>query len=77
MRIFSLALGLAETYFDRSIDNHFATLPMNYYPVPREAALPGQLRAGAHSDFGSLTILALDDAPGGLQVKARDGSWRM
>ena len=29
------------------------------------------LRAGEHSDFGSLTILALDDAPGGLQVKAR------
>lgn len=76
MRIFSLALGLAETYFDRSIDNHFATLPMNYYPVPCETALPGQLRAGAHSDFGSLTILALDDAPGGLQVKARDGSWQ-
>jgi isopenicillin N synthase-like dioxygenase len=76
MRIFALALGLAETYFDASIDNHFATLPMNYYPAPHGAPLPGQLRAGEHSDFGSLTILALDDAPGGLQVKMRGGGWQ-
>ena len=76
MRIFALALELDETRFDAAIDNHFATLPMNYYPEPREAPLPGQLRAGEHSDFGSLTILALDDAPGGLQVKSPDGTWR-
>ena len=76
MRIFALALELDEVFFDGSIDNHFATLPMNYYPAPQEAPLPGQLRAGEHSDFGSLTILALDDAPGGLQVKARDGTWQ-
>ena len=76
MRIFALALGLPETWFDASIDNHFATLPMNYYPVAAAPPLPGQLRAGAHSDFGSLTILALDDTPGGLQVKLRDGSWQ-
>ncbi|MBV9860209.1 MAG: isopenicillin N synthase family oxygenase [Alphaproteobacteria bacterium] len=75
MRVFALALGLEETYFDSRIDNHFATLPLNHYPEPQEAPLPGQLRAGEHSDFGSLTILALDDAPGGLQVKQRDGSW--
>jgi len=76
MRLFALALDLEETYFDTRIDNHFATLPLNHYPEPREAPLPGQLRAGAHSDFGSLTILALDDAPGGLQIMSRDGSWR-
>ena len=76
MRIFALALDINETYFDSRIDNHFATLPLNHYPEPREAPLPGQLRAGAHSDFGSLTILALDDAPGGLQVRSRDGSWQ-
>lgn len=76
MRIFALALELDETYFDRTIDNHFATLPLNHYPAPSAAPLPGQLRAGEHSDFGSLTILAMDDAPGGLQVKARDGSWQ-
>ncbi len=76
MRIFALALGLDETYFDNRVDNHFATLPLNHYPEPQQMPLPGQLRAGEHSDFGSLTILALDDAPGGLQVKSRDASWQ-
>lgn len=35
---------------------------------------PGQLRAGAHSDYGTLTILRLDAEPG-LQVEAEPGVW--
>ncbi len=38
--------------------------------------LPGQLRAGAHSDYGSLTILLPEAAPGGLEILAPDGAWR-
>ena len=76
MRIFAVALGLDIFWFDTAIDNHFATLPANFYPVPVGDPQPGQLRAGAHSDFGSLTILALNDAPGGLQVRTMDGNWR-
>ncbi len=37
--------------------------------------MPGQLRTGAHTDFGILTIVYQDDAPGGLEVQRRDGSW--
>jgi isopenicillin N synthase-like dioxygenase len=76
MRIFALALHLDRNYFDTMVDAHFSTLPANLYPQPAGDPLPGQLRAGAHTDFGSLTILALNDAAGGLQVKAADGSWR-
>ena len=76
MRIFALALDLPESYFDDKIDAHFSTLPVNHYPAPRGDPLPGQLRAGAHTDFGSLTILGFDDAPGGLQVMVSDGEWR-
>ena len=36
---------------------------------------PGQIRAGAHSDYGSLTILATEDKPGGLQVCNAAGEW--
>ena len=42
---------------------------------PSGEPLPGQLRTGPHTDFGSLTILAVNDAPGGLQVLFPDGEW--
>jgi isopenicillin N synthase-like dioxygenase len=75
MRIFARALGLAEGWFDATIDRHFSTCPSNLYPEPAGEPLPGQLRAGPHTDFGSLTILAVNDAPGGLQVLFPDGAW--
>ena len=75
MRIFALALGLPEAWFDGAIDRHFSTCPSNLYPEPSGEPLPGQLRTGPHTDFGSLTILAVNDAPGGLQVLFPDGAW--
>ena len=74
MRIFAVALGLDEHYFDDKIDHHFNTCPTNHYPVVDDPE-PGQLRAGEHTDFGSLTILAFNDAPGGLQVRMPDDTW--
>ncbi|HYB43272.1 MAG TPA: 2-oxoglutarate and iron-dependent oxygenase domain-containing protein [Candidatus Methylomirabilis sp.] len=76
MRIFALALGLSERWFDDKIDRHFSTVPTNFYPEPSGQPLPGQLRTGPHTDFGSLTILAVSDAPGGLQVLFPGGEWR-
>jgi len=75
MRIFALALLLPETWFDAAIDRHFSTCPTNLYPEQSGEPLPGQLRAGPHTDFGSLTILAVNDAPGGLQVLFPDDAW--
>ncbi|QYN37603.1 hypothetical protein K1T35_10375 [Pseudonocardia sp. DSM 110487] len=45
------------------------------YP-PQETVTPGpdQLGCGAHTDYGTVTLLA-DDGVGGLQVMTRDGSW--
>ncbi len=75
MRIFALALELGENFFDDKIDRHFSTLPSNHYPPPPEDRAPEQIRCGAHTDFGSLTILATDDAPGGLQVDMPGRGW--
>ena len=75
MRLFALALGLPEKYFDPSVDRSISRLRVRNYPAPDVPPEPGQLRAGAHSDYGSLTILKTEDRPGGLQVQASDGAW--
>jgi isopenicillin N synthase-like dioxygenase len=75
MGMFALALGLQEDWFANKIDHHFSVLSTIYYPAQEKPPLPGQLRAGAHTDYGSLTILAPNNAPGGLQVRGLDGRW--
>jgi isopenicillin N synthase-like dioxygenase len=75
MRLSALALGLPETYFDDKIDRHISRLNVRLYPVQKIAPLPGQLRAAAHSDYGTVTILKPGDTVGGLQVADGNGNW--
>lgn len=75
MRLFALALEQPETFFDDKIDKHISRLRVRNYPAPQEPPRPAQLRAGAHSDYGSLTILKTEDKPGGLQVCNAAGDW--
>ncbi|MCE2493417.1 MAG: isopenicillin N synthase family oxygenase [Alphaproteobacteria bacterium] len=75
MGLFALALGLDERYFDDKVDRPVSSMRAVHYPPLRATPQPGQLRAGAHSDYGSLTILQTDDDPGCLQVKTRRGDW--
>ena len=75
MAMFALALGLDEQFFADKIDRHISRLRVRNYPAPLVPPLPGQLRAGAHCDYGSLTILRTEDKPGGLQVLNRAGEW--
>ncbi|MCU1454242.1 MAG: 2OG-Fe(II) oxygenase family protein [Acidimicrobiales bacterium] len=74
MRLFAIALGADEHFFDDKVDRHLTDLVGIRYPPLDEPPAPGQLRGGPHTDFGSLTILQRDDAPGGLQVQI-DGEW--
>jgi isopenicillin N synthase-like dioxygenase len=75
MRLSALGLGIDEHFFDDKLDRHITAMRLNYYPAQHTPALPGQLRAGAHTDYGLLTILNGENTPGGLQVQIRDGSW--
>jgi hypothetical protein len=50
MRIFALALGLTEAWFDGAIDRHFSTCPSNLYPEPSGEPAAGRLRTGPHTD---------------------------
>ncbi len=76
MRVFAVSLGLDEDAFDHTIDRPISALRALNYPEQDSAPEPGQLRAGAHTDYGSLTILLPQAGSGGLQIKAPDGSWR-
>jgi isopenicillin N synthase-like dioxygenase len=75
MRLTALALATDELFFDDKVDRSIGTMRLNYYPAPSTAPVPGQLRAGAHTDYGGFTILSGEDVPGGLQVLTRSGEW--
>jgi isopenicillin N synthase-like dioxygenase len=74
MSLFARGLGLVPEFFADKIDHQPNALRAINYPERDEAPLPGQLRAGAHTDYGTLTILR-QDAVGGLEVLDAGGSW--
>jgi isopenicillin N synthase-like dioxygenase len=67
-RSFALALGLAEDGLAPFFDDRSASLRVIDYP-----AGAGGARAGAHRDYGCLTIIRSD--AGGLEAQTRDGEW--
>jgi len=73
--IFAAALRLDEQFFLASFSRECSKLVVRHYPDQYATPKPGQLRAGAHTDFGTITILAPDAAPGGLQVRDQSGVW--
>jgi isopenicillin N synthase-like dioxygenase len=75
MRLAALALDLDEHFFADKIDRHVSAMRLNFYPEQTTTPHAGQLRAGAHSDYGAFTILNGENVPGGLQVLAKDGHW--
>lgn len=76
MRCFAAALNLPLGFFNDKIDNHFAAFHALHYPAMDKPPVEGQLRAGAHSDFGSLTVLLPPEEGGtGLEVQTPDGSF--
>jgi isopenicillin N synthase-like dioxygenase len=76
MRAMAVGLGLHERWFEPFIEHHTSALRILHYPdLGGRPVEPGQLRAGAHADYGTLTLLRQDDAPGGLQVRDVGGCW--
>ncbi|MBP1857632.1 isopenicillin N synthase family dioxygenase [Rhizobium herbae] len=75
MRLFAVALDLPEPYFERFIDAPISALRALNYPEQHLPPKPGQLRAGAHTDYGSLTILLPQEGSKGLEIITPDGQW--
>ena len=69
------ALDLPADHFSPFIDRHTSAMRALNYPGMDGPALPGQFRAGAHTDYGTLTVLLPDPLVGGLEVERPDGTW--
>ncbi|KAI9795701.1 MAG: hypothetical protein M1833_006870 [Piccolia ochrophora] len=77
MRALALGLGVEESFFDEYTDGGDNTLRLLHYPAVDKnifVANQGQVRAGEHTDYGSITLLFQDDR-GGLQVKSPKGTF--
>tara|TARA_Y100000739_G_scaffold81301_1_gene69240 strand:+ start:199 stop:1164 length:966 start_codon:yes stop_codon:yes gene_type:complete len=75
MKIFACALRLEHNFFDQYIDNPISALRAINYPEQQTPPEDKQLRAGAHSDYGSLTILLPQEDSTGLEILSRTGDW--
>jgi isopenicillin N synthase-like dioxygenase len=76
MEAFAVALGLDDRAFERFIDRHGSALRLAHYPAVdgSGAGDADRFRAGAHTDYGTLTVLWTDGEPG-LQVDLPATGW--
>lgn len=74
LSLMAQALDLPADHFDPLIDRHTGAMRAIHYPAIAGDPPVGALRASAHSDYGTLTILRTDGVPG-LEVVGADGHW--
>lgn len=75
LAVFARVLDVPVRYFEERTDHQISTLRLMHYPDLERRPAPGEERAGAHTDTTAITILRVDDAPGGLQVQTPAGKW--
>lgn len=74
LRAMTLALGIERDFFDTRFNEPVSVLRLIHYPPRDTASSAEQQGAGAHTDYGCITLL-YQDAAGGLQVRNVDGQW--
>ncbi|KAF6262954.1 hypothetical protein COO60DRAFT_556367 [Scenedesmus sp. NREL 46B-D3] len=84
LRLFAASLGLQQHFFDDKVCHHHSNLQVANYPSQLLLPGPAELRKKAHSDSGTLTLLASQDylpgsgwqaGDGGLQLLSAAGQW--
>jgi len=74
LRAMTLALGIERDFFDQRFESPVSVLRLIHYPPRATASSAEQQGAGAHTDYGCVTLLYQDTA-GGLQVRDVRGQW--
>mmetsp|Transcript_9455 Transcript_9455/g.13795 ORF Transcript_9455/g.13795 Transcript_9455/m.13795 type:complete len:302 (-) Transcript_9455:365-1270(-) len=72
-RIIALSFGLPGDYFVHTFEESPAILRMLHYAAEKSDVEQGVLAAGAHTDWGMITLLLTDGQPG-LEVE-ENGEW--
>ncbi|KAF2661508.1 Clavaminate synthase-like protein [Lophiostoma macrostomum CBS 122681] len=69
-------LGLQKDWFKQYVTAGDHVLRLLHYPSVPKAVLgkEGAVRAGSHTDYGTVTLL-FQDMSGGLQVRTPEGMW--
>lgn len=73
-QLIALSLGMPAHHFDHMFDPQKSPLRILRYPPHPEETEFNQLGAGAHTDWGWITLLAQDPL-GGLEVETATGDW--
>jgi isopenicillin N synthase-like dioxygenase len=76
LKAMAIALKQPEDFFNQYLVDHISVLRLLHYPPrPENKNLKGNSKAaGAHTDYGCITLLAQDDI-GGLEVRNAEGEW--
>lgn len=75
LRLLALGLGVAEDTLVAFTGRCYSNLRAQHYPPLPAPPVPGQLRAGEHTDYGAITVLRGDAGVSGLEVQTADGDW--
>ena len=74
LRALAQEVGIDENFFEPFVNRKDHFFRVIYYPETTRSSFKNRLRAKAHTDYGTLTLLFNDDS-GGLQVKHANGQY--
>jgi isopenicillin N synthase-like dioxygenase len=75
LRAIALHLGLEEGWFDPTVEQGNSVMRLLHYPPLPADALEGAIRAAAHGDINTITLL-LGAEEAGLQLLTAKGEWQ-
>jgi isopenicillin N synthase-like dioxygenase len=74
LRACALAVAGRAGAFDHLVTRPLGGLRANHYPALDAGPAAGQWRGGAHTDYGTVTVLATDGTAG-LEIEVAPGEW--